>query len=1262
MALAVVVFAAYATGSWLAFGLLDASGLGAVLFVPAGVTVGALLSVTRDRWWVVLAAAAGAEIGVDLLMGLDTLSAAGFAMANVAGPLAGASLARRHRNERLDLHDRRDLWRFVSGAVVAGPVVAAMVGASMDRVLNADPWWATAWQWWLGDALGVLLVGGAIIAPHAGPDRVPLRWRPATAVLVAVAVLAIVTSPAGEYPLEFLLLSVIVIAGGIVGVRAAALAALSVAAALAVMILIRDELWFTETLPIGYAVVKAELGLFTLLGYALAAEASNRLLLERRRLRLEAAIDSLGDLPDLLDAVDEGFCVAETVEDDSGRVIDVRFVWANPRYEALFGVGSLVDRTLLEIRPDIDRVWLKRTERVANGERLLLEDIDIDGRWAEIVAVPLGAPGRVAFAVQDRTAEHDARRALIDSERRFRSIADDLPGIVWMYGPDGAPQWVNRAFCDYFDVDRAEVLAGSWLLPIHRDDSETLIQDFVHAVEARTVFSGTVRVRRADRTWRRLEFRSRPRFDDEGRYLGHLGTSVDITERIEAQELLAELLAAERAARQQAETLENLAATLAAAADVDSMASETLQILTRLGLRLTSIHVQRDQRLVLAAGTGIGDDDAAGDVASLAADVVESGTAVHISGPDLIGERYPSMAGDGERLDVGSILSVPIRTDEGVTGVVSAAHPDSDFFSGGNRGIFEAVADLLGGAIERAVLHDRLAADHVQESRRRKRAELIATILSEIEALPSLTERCRHMVERLVDDTVEWAIVERIEADEPEVVALAHRDPERREILQETRQDLRLPVDHPSSPNRVADERRRLVGGLRRVGIDGRRASHPSVEFPDDLDIDRRSFVIVPLPLGGQEPLSLLAGRTGAGQTPFDDEDLAFFDDLAGRIGVALTTAALHEQEHEISKRLQRALLPEQLVHHPDLNIAARYRTPATLLDVGGDWYDTYSWPDGTLGLVVGDVVGHGLEAAAAMGRLRAGLTAICAAGTSSPGELLDTLDRYLNGPAGARFATAFLLTIDPETGAGCYSSAGHPPALTIRADGSTEWLDQAQSPPLCSLDVPPRSEVEFSLKPGDTVVLYSDGLVERRGRAIDEGMSALATAAGSLAACHVDDLADHLVAMMTADRDAADDIVVLTAGLNPVADRFRTTIEADPTALAPLRTQLRDWLKRQRVTAEAGEEIVLAVGEAATNSVKHAYPQQSSGRIHIDLDRRDGIVTARVRDNGRWVPPTEKPTVGGRGRMVMKMLADRYREDWSNTGTAVHMEFDVDS
>ncbi|ASN28104.1 protein phosphatase [Streptomyces pluripotens] len=238
-----------------------------------------------------------------------------------------------------------------------------------------------------------------------------------------------------------------------------------------------------------------------------------------------------------------------------------------------------------------------------------------------------------------------------------------------------------------------------------------------------------------------------------------------------------------------------------------------------------------------------------------------------------------------------------------------------------------------------------------------------------------------------------------------------------------------------------------------------------------------------------------------------------------------------HTRERQVAVTLQEAMLQSpDLARHED--VAVRYLPATGSLNVCGDWYDMVDLPDGRFAVAVGDVVGHGLEAAAVMGMLRSALSAAIRA-LERPAQALEVLGLYARSVEGALNTTAVKAMVDPRSRLIIYSNAGHPPPLLLHRDGGCEFLDQAMDPPLGARPQHvPRPQAGHAYTPGDTLVLYTDGLVERRGEDIDAGLTRLAETFGRLGTLGPEHLADALLAELGLAGGARDDIALIVVRL----------------------------------------------------------------------------------------------------------------------------------
>ncbi|WP_229069472.1 SpoIIE family protein phosphatase [Actinoplanes sp. DH11] len=393
--------------------------------------------------------------------------------------------------------------------------------------------------------------------------------------------------------------------------------------------------------------------------------------------------------------------------------------------------------------------------------------------------------------------------------------------------------------------------------------------------------------------------------------------------------------------------------------------------------------------------------------------------------------------------------------------------------------------------------------------------------------------------------------------------------------------------------------------------------------------------VVLPLPDTAGPPLGELRVWDGTGG-PYEP---ALLTQLARLIGLRLANARLYETEHRIAGTLQLSLLPQSLPRVPGAIVASRYVPGSSEARVGGDWYDAIAAPDGELFLVIGDVVGKGVQAAAGMGQLRNALRAYvlegfdCGAALTRLNRLVDTLGRR-------QFATVICVAFDPRTRRLRFSSAGHPSPIVVSPDESGEsgqfLYSAAMGPPIGALGDVRYPTRERELVPGSRLLLYTDGLIEDRHQGIDSGLGEL-TVDAARPTDHVEDLLDTLLAKATR-RARRDDIALLALEATEPRE-FVLRLPADPNRLTVLRRRLEDFLAAHTVPDEDAFDLVVAVSEAAANAIEHPLePAEPMIVVEASLDpgagdpdaADTGAVVVTVRDTGSWRPATD---AGFRGR-----------------------------
>ncbi|MEV0962593.1 MULTISPECIES: ATP-binding SpoIIE family protein phosphatase [unclassified Streptomyces] len=372
---------------------------------------------------------------------------------------------------------------------------------------------------------------------------------------------------------------------------------------------------------------------------------------------------------------------------------------------------------------------------------------------------------------------------------------------------------------------------------------------------------------------------------------------------------------------------------------------------------------------------------------------------------------------------------------------------------------------------------------------------------------------------------------------------------------------------------------------------------------------------------------------------------LVFAADVTAHAEAAERLRASESRHREAAVTLQRSLLPQELEQPDDLRIAADYRPGGTDAAVGGDWYDVITLGAGRTALVIGDVMGRGVRAAAVMGQLRTAVRAYARLDLP-PHEVLQLLDGLASEIDPSQIATCVYAVHDPNEGRLVYASAGHLPVLVRDADGTVHRAEEPTGPPLGTGGWL-HSSGTIPLQPGSTAVLYTDGLVERRGEDIDEGVAALERAlAGATGSPQI--VCDRLIRSLGVTADHDDDVAVLVlqhpARSGGDAELFHNAalellggVEAAPRARAFASGVLASW----RFPVELRDLGVLAVSELVANSLQHGTPP-----MRLRLRRTDRRLIIEVTDGDEHLPRrrrAETEDEAGRGISIVATIASSW-------------------
>ena len=582
-----------------------------------------------------------------------------------------------------------------------------------------------------------------------------------------------------------------------------------------------------------------------------------------------------------------------------------------------------------------------------------------------------------------------------------------------------------------------------------------------------------------------------------------------------------------------------------------------------------------------------------------------------------------------------SLLGVPLIVEGKLLGVLHVGSLTLREFSEEDSTVLQVVADRVALAIDHARLFEgeRLARADAEESL--ERLSQLQAVTESALAYLDLDDLLRTLLDRVVDmlgtDTSAILLVN----DEGDALyARAAKG-----LEEEVERGFTLPIG-AGFAGRVANGRRPIVIPEVKKGL---------VANPLMFEKGVKSLLGVPLIVERR-----LVGVLHVGTlTPreFTAGDIELLQAAADRAALAIEHDRLFEQ-HRVAQMLQRSLLPTELPQPTGLSLAARYLPAAARRMVGGDWYDVLELPDGGVGVAIGDVVGHGIEAATLMGALRSALQAYALQGLS-PGEIAPLLARFAQVAGSARMATYLYGVVDATRNTFAFVNASHPPPVLVRPDGTAEHIDSKLLPPLGTSVMPGVEETRVTLEPGTALVLYTDGLVERRGERLVSRQQQLHDAAAA-APAEPDLLCESLITAMLDGEPPADDVAIITIQRAPTADEsLNLRVAARPEELAAIRRLLRGWLTDAGADRRAIEAVLLASGEACTNAIEHAYgPGEQTFELEGARDGDDVILV--IRDSGQWRAPRGQNR--GRGLGLMETFMDEVEVTPSESGTAVRM------
>jgi GAF domain-containing protein/anti-sigma regulatory factor (Ser/Thr protein kinase) len=654
---------------------------------------------------------------------------------------------------------------------------------------------------------------------------------------------------------------------------------------------------------------------------------------------------------------------------------------------------------------------------------------------------------------------------------------------------------------------------------------------------------------------------------------------------------------------------------------------------------------------LLARGMVPVDEGNAGMCFSRATTVVGTIESAEKLGSELAAEVVPRVL--EELAEPVTIVSEPLVGSVGPLGVLSLAFVKHPELSEPDLRFLSTLAGLTAQALERAQVfeHEREALRAAEAGRER------LSLLSEVTRLLSSSLDPTTVIRRTMS-LVEGRLADSCVVQVPGEMGLVRLD------LQGSRGS--EAASSGTDSETVALDSSAPAAVAYRTG----RTQLAPLDETDNPNPQAVSTVLaVPLTANG-EVIGVMTFIDGPGRM-FEADDVSLATEVASRTGVALSNATRFQREHVVAEVLQRAVLPDSLPAVEGLRLDAEYRAGVAGSYAGGDWYDVFELGRDSIFFSVGDVMGKGAPAAALMGQVRSAIRAYAVSG-QSPTEVLSSLDRLFNTLVEDRVVTAVVGTITPSTGRVILSNAGHPPPLVVRGDGTVRFCPLQHSLLIAAgLNGTPRPRDELVLEPGDSLVMYSDGLIERRGELITNGMERLGTAATAIARSGWPERAAATFASMLSHEERTDDVVVLCVNYlgvdeegitaHPVGTtrdgmamlQLEPVVESTPVARHWIAAHLRD------LPAEVSSCAALLTSELVTNAVLHAATPMCvtlhvlPDRIRVDVADGNSSFPA-IKDYGR-------DAATGRGLTLFNTLASDWGVQAVEGGKIVWFELTVD-
>ena len=853
-------------------------------------------------------------------------------------------------------------------------------------------------------------------------------------------------------------------------------------------------------------------------------------------------------------------------------------------------------------------------------------------------------------------AEQDAG-SLLQQLFPMAAIADHIPGAVVGVDLDSRVVLWSRGAERLYGWSAQEAL-GTSVRDLMLQGADSMADDVKATTHEGGAWEGQFPARRKDGTPLVVWVSNAPVCDDAGLVIGVLGVSLDMTAH--AQALAGREQQLEQARR-----------------DAERLADRQARLIAVTGALGRALTPEQVVQVVLDQGLGALDADAGGvalvehghlrvlgsvgyepavtaryeglqlAAASPLTDVARSGQVLCTASIAELDARYPHLPHSAVSQ---SFAGVPLEVDGRVSGVMAMSSARPGAFPADDVDFLLALGRHCAQALERGRLF-------AAEQSNGQRLAFLAMASGRLAESLDYHETIDAVVALAVPAAGDWCSVHLLDdVGAPQLVAVQHHDDELRSLLEQ------LFERYPPDPGRGA--------GIGQALGEARTVHHR--RFPEEglraiarddwhLAALRRlmlgSALVVPLQVRGRLLGVLTVTREQV--DAYSDDDVRLVEDLATRMATAVDNAVRYRQQRDTALTLQRSLLPRSLPRLPGLDIAHRYLPGAVGAEVGGDFYDVLALPGGKVGLVVGDVMGRGVEAAAVMGQLRAAVRAYAVV-EQRPGVLLQLVDAAAGSLEQTAITTCLYGVFDPVTRTLRLASAGHLPLLIVHRDGGGEYVELDPAPPL-GVAGPAPVEVEVEVPDGAVLLLYTDGLVEGRQQPVEEGLLALRNAVAGVSGLGVEALCDELLRAMGRDGRPDDDSALLAVAIGSAA-----TPDSDDEVHLHLAGHLSEVQRARhlagalaRRTGVAAADAELLVTELVTNAVRHGGPG-------VDLWLRrlpsGGLRLEIVDGRGGAAPRVQRPSddaEGGRGLVIVQALASRWGAERLAAGKQVWCELE---